>query len=365
MKNFISVAAVSSWAWAALILQAAVPTASFMPPKHHAKSLTVYTEGKLKALSPSPVLRLPTSSQYRAMTALPLAAPSAAAALAVAAFPPLGSVLVLALIVLVHEAGHYLAAKSFGITVEEFSVGVGPKLFGFEAGGDEFNVRALPLGGYVRFPENYNATLVRDLEIARMNSERKSKEIKQLQQSTSLADSPSFMKQTINFLTLGQAEQQRRKQQEEEQKRLQDELEQNNLPFWRRSFFNPSATSPITTKRSSSTKRAKTTASKSDEIEYYDDPNLLQNRPWTQRAAVLSMGVIFNLILSYSLCFGEIKWSANGLPQAVFEPGAVVSSIRSDSTSRGLLQPGDVIVGINGKLADILTMLQKRSFIVS
>jgi hypothetical protein len=63
---------------------------------------------------------------------------------------PLGSIAILAGIVLVHESGHYLAARLFKVQVEEFSIGIGPKLFGFKAFGDEFNLRALPLGGEVR-----------------------------------------------------------------------------------------------------------------------------------------------------------------------------------------------------------------------
>ncbi|MGE5544727.1 MAG: site-2 protease family protein, partial [Bacillota bacterium] len=39
------------------------------------------------------------------------------------------SLLVLAVIILVHELGHYLACRSAGIEVEEFSIGFGPKLF--------------------------------------------------------------------------------------------------------------------------------------------------------------------------------------------------------------------------------------------
>ena len=69
---------------------------------------------------------------------------------------PLGSLAVLAGVVIVHEAGHFLAARNFGVKINEFSVGFGPKLFGFKAlkskrEGDEgvqFSVRALPLGGY-------------------------------------------------------------------------------------------------------------------------------------------------------------------------------------------------------------------------
>jgi RIP metalloprotease RseP len=85
---------------------------------------------------------------------------------------PLGSMTVLAFVILIHEAGHFLAARSFGIAVSEFSIGVGPKLAGFVQKEDEndegieFNLRAIPLGGFVRFPENYNATLEFELEQA-------------------------------------------------------------------------------------------------------------------------------------------------------------------------------------------------------
>lgn len=52
-------------------------------------------------------------------------------------------------VVLFHELGHYLAARSFGVAVDEVSVGIGPRLVGFEAFGNPFNLRLLPLGGYV------------------------------------------------------------------------------------------------------------------------------------------------------------------------------------------------------------------------
>lgn len=52
-------------------------------------------------------------------------------------------------IVLVHEAGHYLVAKLFGVRVNVFSIGFGPRLVGFEAGGTEYRLAWIPLGGYV------------------------------------------------------------------------------------------------------------------------------------------------------------------------------------------------------------------------
>ena len=52
--------------------------------------------------------------------------------------------------VLIHEAGHFVTAKAFGIKVEEFFVGFGPRLWSFRRGETEYGVKALPLGGYVR-----------------------------------------------------------------------------------------------------------------------------------------------------------------------------------------------------------------------
>lgn len=58
--------------------------------------------------------------------------------------------LVLGSVVLFHEYGHYLAAKAYGITVEIFSVGFGPRLWGFTRRGTEYRLSWIPLGGYVK-----------------------------------------------------------------------------------------------------------------------------------------------------------------------------------------------------------------------
>lgn len=49
-----------------------------------------------------------------------------------------------------HELGHFVAAKRFGVIVHEFSIGMGPRLFGFGKGETKYSVRLLPLGGYVK-----------------------------------------------------------------------------------------------------------------------------------------------------------------------------------------------------------------------
>ncbi len=58
--------------------------------------------------------------------------------------------LVFAVLVVVHEAGHFAMAKKVGVRVLRFSVGYPPKLFGFRRGETEYSVGATPFGGYVR-----------------------------------------------------------------------------------------------------------------------------------------------------------------------------------------------------------------------
>src|SRR6266446_5918772 len=52
--------------------------------------------------------------------------------------------------ILVHEWGHFIAARLFGVRVDVFSIGFGPRLFGWQRGATDYRVSALPLGGYVR-----------------------------------------------------------------------------------------------------------------------------------------------------------------------------------------------------------------------
>jgi regulator of sigma E protease len=57
---------------------------------------------------------------------------------------------VLLLLVVIHELGHYITAKIFGVKVLEFGIGYPPRLFGFKRGETEYTVNILPLGGFVR-----------------------------------------------------------------------------------------------------------------------------------------------------------------------------------------------------------------------
>jgi len=64
-------------------------------------------------------------------------------------------IVILLVIVLIHEAGHFFTAKKFGIRVDEFGFGFPPKLFGYKHGETEYTFNLLPLGGFVKiFGEN-------------------------------------------------------------------------------------------------------------------------------------------------------------------------------------------------------------------
>ena len=60
----------------------------------------------------------------------------------------IAALLLFGVIVLIHEFGHFIFAKKNGVTVHEFALGMGPKLFGIERNGTVYSVRILPIGGF-------------------------------------------------------------------------------------------------------------------------------------------------------------------------------------------------------------------------
>jgi regulator of sigma E protease len=71
-------------------------------------------------------------------------------------------IIILLVLVLVHESGHFFVAKKFGIRVDEFGFGFPPKLFGRKYGETEYTLNLLPLGGFVKIygenPDEENTT---------------------------------------------------------------------------------------------------------------------------------------------------------------------------------------------------------------
>ena len=59
-------------------------------------------------------------------------------------------IIFLSILILVHELGHFLAAKKFGLLVEEFGFGLPPRIWGKKIGETIYSVNALPIGGFVK-----------------------------------------------------------------------------------------------------------------------------------------------------------------------------------------------------------------------
>lgn len=73
--------------------------------------------------------------------------------------------IVLVILVLVHELGHFIAAKKSGILVEEFGIGFPPRIVGIKKGETLYSINLLPIGGYVKlYGEEYHETEPDSLE---------------------------------------------------------------------------------------------------------------------------------------------------------------------------------------------------------
>ena len=55
--------------------------------------------------------------------------------------------------IFIHELGHFLAARNRGLVIKKFSIGFGPKVFGWTRNGVEYRLSAIPFGGYVALPQ--------------------------------------------------------------------------------------------------------------------------------------------------------------------------------------------------------------------
>lgn len=276
---------------------------------------------------------------------------------------PLSALSILTLVVTVHEAGHFLAARSLNIQVAEFSVGVGPKLLGFtktvspsstdkeQELSDEdkeetidYSLRLLPMGGYVRFPDNFNSTEYREMQLEQFELEEKEREKVQAAKATASQEKSMF-----SWIPKFESPKQKKhreleEKQAEEEKAAAEAKQKNRIGL-------SALASMFKSDNNKKTELEKTEvkASKEIEIVYDDDPNLLQNRPWTQRAIVLIGGIVFNFIFAFACYFGEVT-VGNGLPQPVLEPGAVIRAMpKPDAAAYGLIENGDIIVGYNGK----------------
>jgi regulator of sigma E protease len=67
------------------------------------------------------------------------------------------AILALAVLVMIHEAGHFFVARAVGMRPRKFYLGFGPPLVKTKRNGVEYGIAALPLGGYVKIPGMHRA----------------------------------------------------------------------------------------------------------------------------------------------------------------------------------------------------------------
>src|SRR5438445_5755048 len=82
----------------------------------------------------------------------------------------LGVALVLGLMIMIHEWGHFIVARLFGVRVDVFSIGFGPRLFGWKRGATDYRVSALPFG---RSEEHTSELQSRQYLVCRLLLEKK------------------------------------------------------------------------------------------------------------------------------------------------------------------------------------------------
>ncbi len=235
----------------------------------------------------------------------------------------------------------------------------------------QFNLRAIPLGGYVRFPENYNMTEEFQLEV---KAEEKREEIQRVMRENSSGNGSTNSNSNGNEKDLSKgvgaglvasisnifADPEKQKEdrllalkiisKNENKKSSNNNNNNNTSNNWWNALFNKKDQ-----QQKQSSKQERTIIINEEDgtvstppIEYYDDPNLLQNRGWGQRAVVLAGGVVFNLLLAFTLYFGELT-VGGGMLRPTFDQGAVISAApRADGPSAGILNRGDVILSLNG-----------------
>ncbi len=105
-------------------------------------------------------------------------------------------IVILLVLVLVHEFGHFFTAKGFGIRVDEFGFGFPPKLFSFKKGETEYSFNLLPLGGFVKiFGENVDEANL--LEVGFLDKKETPEKIELSKRS--LANKPKWQQAMVLF----------------------------------------------------------------------------------------------------------------------------------------------------------------------
>ncbi|AMD95347.1 M50 family metallopeptidase [Leptotrichia sp. oral taxon 847] len=200
------------------------------------------------------------------------------------------TLILLGIIILIHELGHFLTAKFFRMPVFEFAIGMGPKVFSRKKGETVYSIRALPLGGFVN--------------IGGMQPEE--------------LDFENLKKEKIDEIA----------------KKLKDEEEFKNVEFDDEKFVDEVE------------KRLNLVLKEEKERQSYISKNGFYKKSPFARFIVLIAGVVMNFVSAIIAIF--IMLSITNMKPMVLTK-AVVGVVRNDSKVSGKLKINDKILEINGK----------------
>ena len=205
--------------------------------------------------------------------------------------------------IFIHEFGHYITARIFKVTIEEFSIGMGPRLISWvsKKTGIRYSISLLPIGGFVAMPGENG-------EYNEVNTGEK----KEAENQDSISDSAPQLELSTTVLN--------------------DEREENEL--------NESIAKTESSEQASS-------AEQSPEDKYAHDPNTFGKKPAWQRFIITAAGATVNILVGFLFMIVLTCFTNIGETEIYYYP----DDPRVQSSDK--LQIGDVILKVDGKRVKI------------
>jgi len=205
------------------------------------------------------------------------------------------TIVILGLIVFLHELGHFVTAKYFGMPVSEFAIGMGPKIFSARKGETVYSIRVLPLGGFV----NIEGMQPEKFDLKGFKKEKTDEIIEELKREQKLKNMEGETRETEDEEFVNEVSKRLDKVVEEELKK-QENIQKNG-------FF---------------------------------------TKPPFSRFVVLIAGVMMNFISALIALF--VLLSITGIMPIKYT-APVVGEIQANSRAKGKLQVNDRILAVNGE----------------
>jgi regulator of sigma E protease len=212
-------------------------------------------------------------------------------------------IIFLSILVLIHELGHFLAAKKFGLLVEEFGFGLPPRIWGKKIGETIYSINALPFGGFVKI---YGE----DKEGDGLNADSRGPRSRRFTSLRGRLNADSRGQKRISIIET-------------------EEILNSNKQI--------EASEEIVIK---------------EENKILDDKRSFQSLPISKRMIIIFAGVLMNFLFGWLVI--SIVFSL-GIPQAV-----LITSVAKDSPADTInLQPGDKIIGFS-KVDDFIKFIDEN-----